>query len=168
MTLLIVALPFLWDRKSSSFLFSEHIFNPWNTFFLLNTICLTAYKTESFAIGIPKQININIEYCHSTKMILCNLQELFHLCSDTMNEQLLQHRQWSAILSVKTKTCQVRAFLLCWAIQPMETLKNADLYNSIEKNNCYPFAVVLFTDMSLCFYQFVSSRKKGCSNFHAN
>lgn len=85
MTLLIVALPFLWDTKSSSFLFSEHIFNPWNTFFLLNAICLTAYKIESFAIDIPKQININIELCHGKiwlmKMILCNF--------------VLKHNEWT-------------------------------------------------------------------------
>lgn len=137
MTLLIVALPFLWDPKSSSFLFSEHIFNPWNIFFLLNATCLTAYKTESFAIGIPKQININIELCHGKtwlmKMILYNFQELIHLYSDTMNEQLLPHRQWSVILLIKTKTSQIRDFPPCRVIQRMEVFIMSDLCNSIDK-----------------------------------
>jgi len=173
MTLLIVALPFLWDRKSSSFLFSEHIFNPWNIFFLLNAICLTAYKIESFAIGIPKQINTNIEACHGKiqlmKMILCNFQELFHLCLDTMNEQLLPCRQWSVIVLIKTKTSQIRDFHSCWATQTTEMFIISDPYNSIEKKKCDPFAVVLFTRISLCLYEFASVRqKRAFSDFHAN
>lgn len=111
-------------RKSSSFLFSEHIFNPWSTFFLLNAICLTAYKIESFAIGIPKQINTNIELCSGKiwlmRMILCSFQELFHLCSDTVNEQLFPYRQWSLSLLIKTKTCQIRDILPCWPKQSTE------------------------------------------------
>lgn len=56
---------------------------------------MQSYKIESSAIGIPIQININIELCFDKiwliKVILCNFQELFNLCSDAMNEQLLPY-----------------------------------------------------------------------------
>lgn len=118
MTLLIVALPFLWDTKTSSFLFSEHIFNPWYTFFLLNAICLTAYKIVSSAIGIPNQINTNTELCYGkiwfTKKILCNFQELFihnewttftiqTMITDSFNQDQNMPNKWlSSLLSYIT------------------------------------------------------------------
>lgn len=142
MTLLIVALPFLWDTKSSSFLFSEHIFNPWSTFFLLNAICLTAYKIESFAIGIPKQINTNIELCHGKiwlmKMILCSFWELFHLCSDTVNEHFfsIQTVISESFNQDQNMSNKGHSSLLSYTIY--KDFYNLDLYNSIEKKKLLP------------------------------